>query len=165
MIVARFPGPDDVLEAMRRLRAAGVPAETRTPVALPGDAEGHSRLPLVVLGMALAAAAAAFLMQWYANAVGYKLIVGGRPAFFWTSYIVFALETGFLAGTLTAFIGFFAVSRLPRLYEPSDESELLRSASRDGWCVLTGGPDAAARRVLRELRPAEMEQVPPESEP
>ena len=165
MITARFSGPDELLEAVRRLRAAGVPAETRTPVALPGDTQGGSRLPLLVLAVALAAAAAAFGMQWYANAVSYPLIVGGRPAFFWTSYALFALEAGFLGGTLTAFIGFFAANRLPRLYEPSDESELLRSASREGWCVLTGGPDAAARRVLRELRPKEMEQVPPESEP
>ena len=165
MMVARFSGPDELMEAVHRLRDAGVPAETRTPVALPPDAEGTSRLPSLVLAVGLLAAAGAFGMQWYANAVSYPLIVGGRPAFFWTSYLLFALEAGFLGGTLTAFIGFFAANRLPLLYEPADESEVLRSSSRDGWCVLTGGPDAAARRVLRELRPEEIEQVPTESTP
>ena len=165
MIVARFPGPDELGDAMRRLHDAGVPAETRTPVAMPGDMEAGSRLPLLVGAAGLVAAAGAFGMQWYANAVGYPLDVGGRPAFFWTSYLVFALESGFLAGTLTAFAGFFVANRLPRLYEPSDESEALRDASRDGWFVLTGGPDAAARRVLREAGPMLIEQVPPESEP
>ena len=165
MIVARFPGPEALTEAVRQLRAAGVPVDTRTPVALPDDAEAGSRLPLLVLLVALAGAAGAFGMQWYANAVSYPMIVGGRPAFFWTSYIVFALETGFLAGALTVFAGFFASNGLPRLYEPSDESEALRDASRDGWFLLTDGPDAAARRALRGLHPLLVEAVPPESGP
>ena len=75
------------------------------------------------------------------------------------------VESGFLAGTLTAFVGFFAANGLPRLYEPSDESAALREASRDGWFVLTGEPDTVARRVLREARPVLIEQVPPESPP
>ena len=165
MMVARFPGPDELLQAVRRLREAGVPVETRTPVALPPYAEGRSRLPLLVLVVALLSAAGAFGMQWYATAVSYPLIVGGRPAFFPTSYLLFALEAGFLGATLTVFVGFFAANRLPRLYEPEDESEALRAASRDGWFVLTDGPDAAARRVLRELRPLLIEPVPPESVP
>ena len=165
MIVARFPGPEELMDAVRRLRDAGIPLETRTPIALSPDVEAGSRLPLLVLAVALAAAAAAFGMQWYANAVAYPQIIGGRPAFFWTSYAVFALETGFLAGTLTVFIGFFVSNRLPRLYEPSDESQALRAASRDGWFVLTNGPDAAARAVLRQLRPTEVEHVPGESGP
>lgn len=165
MMVARFPGPDELLEAVRRLRDAGIPAETRTPVALPPDAQGASRLPLLALAMGLLAAAAAFAMQWYATAVSYPLIVGARPAFFPTSYLLFALECGFLAAVLTVFVGFFAANRLPRLYEPADESEALRDASRDGWFVLTDGPDAPARRLLRDLRPTLIEQVPPESAP
>ena len=57
MIVARFPGPDEVRDAMRRLRDAGVPAETRTPMAMPEDVDGGSRLPLLVLATGLLAAA------------------------------------------------------------------------------------------------------------
>ena len=165
MIVARFPGPEELMDAVSRLRDAGVTVDTRTPVALPPDAEGETRLPLLVLAVGLLTAAGAFAMQWWAAAGSYPMIIGGRPAFFPTSYLLFALEAGFLGATLTVFVGFFAANRLPRLYEPSDESEALREASRDGWFVLTDGRDADARRVLRGLRPMLVEQVPPESEP
>ena len=158
MIVARFAGPDELVAAVAVFRRAGVAADTRTPVALPDDAQGRSRIPLVVLGAGLAAAIAAFLMQWYAAAVGYRLLIGGRPDFFWTSYLVYAVECGMLAATLTAFTGFFAANRLPALYDPSDECDALRGASRDGW-FLVSDRDAQARRLLGGLRPVSLEHV------
>ncbi|MBV9750720.1 MAG: DUF3341 domain-containing protein [Acetobacteraceae bacterium] len=158
MIVAGFPDAGSLLHAVQALRERGAAVETRTPVALPDDEDGKSRIPLVVLVCALAIAAAGFFMQWYATTVGYRLLIGGRPNFFWTSYLVYAFECGVLAATSTAFIAFLAANRLPRLWEPADECDSLREATRDGWFLVTDGEDA--RTVLAKLHPTSLEQVP-----
>ena len=160
MIVAGFPGPDALQDAVRRLRAAGVEAETRTPYALPEDdgAPGSTRIPLVALGAGLGLGAAGFAMQCWATMWSYPLLIGGRPDFFWTSYLVYALECAVLGAVAAAFGAFLIANRLPRLWEPGDESEALREATRDGWFLVVHGPAAAARAVLRPLNPAPFEE-------
>lgn len=160
MIVAGFPGPDALQDAMRRLRAAGVEAETRTPYALPEDEDAPgSRIPLIALLAGLGLGAAGFAMQCWATMRSYPLIIGGRPDFFWTSYLVYALECAVLGAVAAAFGSFLIANRLPRLWEPGDESEALREATRDGWFLVAHGPAAPARAVLRPLNPSPFEEI------
>ncbi len=97
-------------------------------------------------------------MQTYATTVGYPLIIGGRPNFFWTSFIVFAFEAGILSAVTTGFVSFLVANRLPRLWEPADECDMLKDASRDGWFLIARGE--GARDAVRELRPLRTEEVP-----
>jgi hypothetical protein len=149
MIVAGFSGPDSLQHAARTLRHAGVQVETRTPVALPDDEDGASRIPLLVLAAGMLGAVGAFGLQCYGAMVSYPLLIGGRPQFFWTSYIVFAFESG----------AFLIANRLPRLYEPSDEVDALRAATRDGWFLLARGQDAAALRIARDCGAIHVERA------
>lgn len=159
MIVAGFPGPDALQDAVRRLRAAGVEAETRTPYALPEDEDGPgTRIPLIALLAGLGLGAAGFAVQCWAAMWSYPLLIGGRPDFFWTSYLVYALECGVLGAVAAAFAAFLISNRLPRLWEPGDESEALREATRDGWLLVVHGPAASARAVLRPLNPQPFEE-------
>lgn len=160
MIVAGFPGPDALQDAVRRLRAAGVEAETRTPYALPEDDEGQStRIPAIALLAGLGLGVAGFAMQCWAAMRSYPLIIGGRPDFFWTSYLVYAFECAVLGAVAAAFGSFLIANRLPRLWEPGDESEALREATRDGWFLVVHGPAAPARAVLRPLNPMQFEEI------
>ncbi len=160
MIVAGFPGPEVLQDAVRRLRAAGVEVETRTPYALPEDEDAPgSRIPLVALLAGLGLGTAGFAMQCWATMHSYPLLIGGRPDFFWTSYLVYALECAVLGAVAAAFGSFLIANRLPRLWEPGDESEALREATRDGWFLVVHGPAAPARAVLRPLDPEPFEEV------
>ena len=160
MIVAGFPGPDALQDAVRRLRAAGVEAETRTPYALPEDEDGPgTRIPLIALRAGLGLGGAGFAMQCWATMRSYPLLIGGRPDFFWTSYLVYALECAVLGAVAAAFGAFLIANRLPRLWEPGDESEALREATRDGWFLVVHGPAAPARAVLRPLNPKPFEEI------
>jgi len=161
MIVAGFTGPDALQDAVRGLRAAGVEVETRTPYALPEDEEDlpGTRIPLIALLAGLGLGAAGFAMQCYATMRSYPLLIGGRPDFFWTSYLVYALECAVLGAVAAAFGSFLIANRLPRLWEPGDDSEALREATRDGWFLVVEGPPAPARAVLRPLNPAHLEEI------
>lgn len=159
MIVARFGSMDELASAVARLRGRGLRVETRSPIALPADEQGKgSWIPLLMFLGGMIGAAGAFGMQTYATTVGYPLLIGGRPNFFWTSFIVFAFETGILTAVGTGFVSFLVANRLPRLWEPSDECDMLKDASRDGWFLIARGEGAGA--AVRELRPVRVEEVP-----
>jgi Protein of unknown function (DUF3341) len=160
VIVARFASMDDLARAAARLRERGLRVETRSPIALPGDdEEGRgSWIPLLMFIAGITGALAAFLLQTYATTAGYPLIIGGRPNFFWTSFIVFAFEAGILSAVTTGFVSFLVANRLPRLWEPADECDMLKDASRDGWFLIARGE--GAREAVRAQGPVRVEEVP-----
>jgi hypothetical protein len=156
-VVASFASEAGLVEALPRLRSLGV-VETYTPKALEDDQA--SILPLVVLVGGLVGTAGGFVMQVYANVIGYPLDVGGRPEFSWPAFVPIAFEIGVLSAVLAGFIAFLVVNRLPRLYDPVDEASLMRGATRDRWCVAirTESPDRA-HAMLRDLAADAVEEL------
>jgi hypothetical protein len=158
MILAGFPDRDAMLNAARRLRADGLAAETYSP--MPPDAQDGSPVPLLMLLFGLFGAFGSFAMQAYATTTGYKLDVGGRPDLFWPAYVPFAFETGVLFAIAGGFVSYFVVNRLPHLYDPIDESDAFRAATRDGWFVAIRGDAAHAQALLKVLHPTHIEDLP-----
>jgi len=157
-VVASFASESGLVDALPRLRSLGM-VETYTPKALE---EGQpSILPLVVLIAGLAGTAGGFLMEVYANTIGYPVDIGGRPEFSWPAFVPVAFEIGVLSAVLGGFIAFLVVNRLPHLYDPVDEAILMRGATRDRWCVSirTEAPDQA-HAVLRDLSADQVEELP-----
>jgi hypothetical protein len=157
-LVASFASEAGLVDALPRLRALGV-VETYTPQALEDDQP--SILPLVVLVAGLVGAAGGFGMQVYASMIGYPIDIGGRPAFSWPAFVPIAFEIGVLSAVLAGFIGFLVANRLPRLYDPVDEANLMRGAMRDRWCVAirTDSPDRA-NALLHDLAADAVEELP-----
>lgn len=141
--------------------AAWPAVETYTPMPLESERR-CSALPLAMLIAGVAGFAAFFLLMTYADVRAYPLNIGGRPNFAWPTFIPIAFELGVLCAMLAGFFGFFLVCRLPRLYDPIDECDSLKDASRDGWflAIRTDGPDRLeeARRLLAALGPLSVEE-------
>lgn len=148
MILARFHDPDALDAAARRLAAMGVEAETYGPTA--PEAAGHSIVPMLMLGLGLAAFAGTFAMQAYATTNGYRLDVGGRPDLYWPAFLPFSIEAGMLFAMLGGLLGFLVLARMPALYDPVDEGAGFAAASRDAWFLtIAGEPPDAAQVILR----------------
>ena len=128
--------------------------------AMPPDEADFSPVPLLMLLFGLLGAFGSFAMQAYATTYGYRLDVGGRPNLFWPAYVPFAFETGVLFAMAAGFVGYFAVNRLPHLYDPVDEGDRFRTASRDGWFVAASGDTSGAAPLLERLQPLSVEELP-----
>ena len=163
MILAMFTDEAGLSCALSRLRQAGIGGlETYTPAPLEG-ASTASPIPAIVLGAGLLGGAASFGLQTYSFTQAYVFRIGGRPEFAWPSFIPTAFENAILAAIAAGFVAFFAVCGLPRHYDPVDESDAMRRASRDRWFVSVRNRDAAvlqeATRLLRETNPISIEEL------
>jgi ActD protein len=163
-LVAMFATEQALSDALEHLRAVPL-RELRTYTPKPLELEPpHSPLPLIVLIAGLLGLAGGFAMQVLANTTAYPLDIGGRPENSWPAFIPITFELGVLAAVLAGVFGYFAINRMPRLYERIDELAVIREAMRDGWLIVlrTEDPERLeqARSMLEELHPVAIEELP-----
>ncbi len=152
----------DALAKLRAERIAGI--ETYTPMALQDDETGRgSPLPLLIFLAGMIGAAAMFALETYADVYNYPVDIGGRPAFSWPAFVPIAFEFGVLCAITTGLVGYLAINRLPRLWDPVDECAAMRQAMRAEWMVAVQNDDERevlrARQVLAALHPRSIEAV------
>ena len=161
-LLVEFESQATLHEARARLDAAGITGiETYTPMP-PDEEPSRSPLPLCMFVAGMLGFAGFFALMAYANMHAYPTNYGGRPNFSWPAFVPIAFELGVLCAMAAGFIGYFLVCRLPHLYDPVDECQAFGRASRDGWFLSIGDPDAAqlraAQRLLASLSPTSIEE-------
>lgn len=161
-ILLEFESQSALLEAHDRLTRAGITGiETYTPMPLATE-PARSPLPLCMFVAGTLGFAGVFVLMTFADVHAYPLNIGGRPEFAWPAFVPIAFELGVLCAMVTGFVGYFIVCRMPKLYDPVDECQAMRRASRDGWLLSIGAEDekllATARILLEPLAPTSIEQ-------
>ena len=169
-LLAEFATADEMSAAVRKARDAGythMDAYSPYPVGDAADALGFpkSEMGAVMFIGGLTGACAGFLMQYWTNAYGYPLNVGGRPYLSWPSFIPITFEMMVLTAALSGLFGLLAICGLPRYYHPLFNSKAFDRATRDRFflCIEATDPkyDAAATRAfLNDLHPQSVEEVP-----
>ncbi len=154
-VLAEFESAQALRDALERLAAADVrEIETYTPAPLDEDSSG-SPLPLLMFVAGMLGFIGFMALMTYADVYAYPLNIGGRPQFAWPAFVPIAFEIAVLCAMAAGFFGYFVVCRMPRLYDPIDECDQLKEASRDGWFVAVRSDDAArlarARAVFSTL--------------
>ncbi len=168
-LLAQFETTRDLLHACERLRDEGYSRwDAHTPFPVHGLSRAMglrpSRLPFVVLIMALAGGAGALLLQWYVHVVDYPLVISGKPFFSWPAFIPICFEVTVLFGALAAVLGMLHFNRLPRHHHPLFRSRRFERVTDDKFFVSVEGADPRydARRtaaLLEELGATHVEAV------
>jgi len=143
--------------------------ETYTPYPTPQvDAALRARpsvLPAIVFAAGVAGALIGYWIQWYTNAVSYPLNIGGRPAHAAPAFFIPSFEATVLCAALAAFVGLFALLRLPRPWHPMFEVDGFERASIDRFWIAIDvtdrrGDPRMIPRALAAVDPLRVVEVP-----
>ena len=95
----------------------------------------RSRLPWIVLVMALAGAALGFGLQWWVHASAYPLVISGKPFFSWPAMVPIIFEVAVLFGALGAVFGMLGLNRLPMHHHPLFKSRVFERVTDDAFFI------------------------------
>jgi hypothetical protein len=163
-LLADFATADDLIAATKKARAEGysfMDTHTPYPVGDTADALGFpkSEMAVVMFVGGLTGAISGFFMQYWTNAYGYSLNIGGRPYMSWPSFIPITFEMMVLTAALSGLFGLMAICGLPRLNHPLFNSKNFERASKDRFFLSVEAVDPKfdlqrTKDFLTSLHPA-----------
>ncbi|HXY41763.1 MAG TPA: DUF3341 domain-containing protein [Vicinamibacteria bacterium] len=139
-LLGEFATPGALFHACEQVRDAGFRRwDAHSPFPVHGLERamglGRSRLPWIVLVMALGGGAAGFALQGWVHSVAYPLVISGKPYFAWQAYVPVTFELAVLGGALGAVLGMLALNRLPMHHHPVFDSSSFERASDDRFFI------------------------------
>ncbi len=170
-LMAEFETPTALVEAAHRARLAGYKKlDAYTPIPLHELDEAldlkRTRLPLLVLLGGIFGCIGGFGLAYWVSVFAYPMNVGDRPLNSWPQFIPVTFETTVLGAALTAFIGMWALNRLPQPYHPVFNVPAFDRASTDRFFLVIEQTDprfdaSATRQFLEDLHPVGVNDVAP----
>jgi hypothetical protein len=145
-LLAEFPTADALVAATRKTRTEGytlMDTHTPYPVGETADAIGFpkSEMGVIMFIGGLTGAIGGFMMQYWDNAYGYSLNIGGRPYLSWPSFIPITFEMMVLTASLTGLFGLMALCGLPRLNHPLFNVPMFDRATKDRFFLSVEAAD------------------------
>jgi Ni/Fe-hydrogenase subunit HybB-like protein len=155
-LLGEFASPGALYRACERVRDAGFRRwDAHSPFPVHGLDRamglGRSRLPWIVLVMALAGGAGGFALQAWVHSIAYPLVISGKPLFAWQAYVPVTFELSVLAGAIGAVFGMLALNRLPMHHHPVFDSTAFERATDDRFFISI---DSADPRFDADATPA-----------
>jgi hypothetical protein len=170
-LMAEFDTPDGLVAAAEKARLAGfreMDAYSPIPIEELNEALGlrRTRLPRLVLLGGLLGGLGGYSLEYWTQAIAYPMNVGGRPFHSWPQFIPVTFETTVLGAALTAFVGMWALNKLPMPYHPVFNVPAFGRASTDRFflCIEARDPRfdrETTWRFLEELHPVGVSEVAP----
>ena len=169
--MAEFENPTALVEATTRARLDGyrnMDAFTPIPIHELDEALGlrRTRLPRLVLLGGILGGTAGFSLEYWASTIAYPMNIGARPYNSWPQFIPVTFETTVLGAALTAFIGMWALNKLPQPYHPVFNVDAFGRASTDRFFLVIETTDPRFERhttwtFLEGLHPVGVSEVAP----
>lgn len=169
--VARFGSPDDLVEAVRRLREQGYRRlDAFTPYPLPELTKmlggSTARIGWIAAIFALIGGALTYAVTYWTAVLDYPLNIGGRPLHSWSAFLPAALVSAALWSGLATLIGMLWLCDLPRWHHPLFDVKQFDRATYDKFFLLVGADDPKfeskeTRRLLESLSPEHIDEVEP----
>ncbi len=165
LFIGVFDNEEDLLHAVRLARERGhTIVDVHTPYAVHGldDAMGlaPSRLPWMVFGFGLLAAALKVWFEYWTTAVDWPINVGGKPWNSLPAFVPVTFEVMVLFAGLSAVFGFFAVCKL---FPGKSAAPPVPGVTDDRFALLVEESDstfdvAAMERLFRSLHAVHTEE-------
>lgn len=139
-LIAEFDSPRALYHAAESLRKAGYRRfDVHSPFPIHGmdRAMGLRRswVPFFVLGGGLTGCALGLLLQWWINAVDYRLVISAKPFNSLPAFIPVTFELTILLAAFGAVLSMLVLNLLPMLYHPLFKHERFRHATADAFFV------------------------------
>ena len=170
-LMAEYENATALVDAATKARLAGyrkMDAYSPIPIHEMDEALGlkRTRLPLLVLIGGILGGIGGFSLESWASAIAYPMNVGGRPLISWPQFIPVTFETTVLGAALTAFIGMWALNKLPQPYHPVFNVPEFARASTDRFflCIESADPlfdRERTTRFLKDFHPLGVNDVAP----
>ncbi len=168
-LMAEFDDPNALVAAAYRAQFEGyrrLDAYSPFPIEELHEALGapHTRLPLIVFIGGAIGCIGGYFMQYWANALNYPLVVGGKPFNAWPMFIPVTFECTILGAALSAVFGMLALNGLPQPYHPVFNVPRFSLASRSGFFLCIEALDSKfdlsrTREFLESLGASEVTTV------
>ncbi len=169
-ILAEYDTPTAVVKASKKVRDAGYTRwDTYTPFPIHGIDKAMgikmTKLPWLVITMAMTGLATAIVLQWWTNAVDYRWLISGKPFWSWPANVPIMFELTILFSALSTLGGMFALNNLPLPAHPLDLKERFRRVSDDKFFLLIEARDPKfdekdTRQLLEATTPVVVDEVP-----
>ena len=118
LIVYEFTSHEDFHSSLEDLRAQDILFRAYTP--LPEDDimemrdVGTNKVILFAVLGAIIGFAGGFILQYYANVIGFPINIGGRPQNSWPAFMIICFELMILSSAIGIFSSIFILNRYPR---------------------------------------------------
>ncbi len=146
-LLARFESPGALLEAAKKINAAGYKKfDSHSPFPIHGmdEAMRLKRSPIGWIAglLALCGGAGLLALQWWSSSVEYPLVISGKPFFSFQAYVPVTFAGAVLCAAFAATFGMLMINQLPRLHHPVFFSDNF-NATDDGFFISieAGDPD------------------------
>ena len=121
--MAEFETASQLVHATERARLSGYrKMDAYSPIPIEELSEAldlpRTRLPKLVFIGGLLGGLGGFSLEAWASTVAYPMNIGGRPNLSWPQFIPVTFETTVLGAALAAFVGMWALNKLPQPYHP-----------------------------------------------
>jgi hypothetical protein len=145
-LMAEFASPEALVHAAEKARLGGyrkMDAYSPIPIEDLDEALGlkRTRLPILVFLGGLMGGLGGFGLEYWTQVYAYPLNIGARPYNSWPQFIPVTFETTVLGAALTAFVGMWALNKLPQPYHPVFNVPEFARASTDRFFLCIEATD------------------------
>ena len=145
-LLAQYEDPHAIYQACEKVRDSGYSEwDACTPFAVHGldKAMGvkPSKLPWYVLCIGLAGSTFMLFFESWSMGASYPMVVGGKPLFSLPAFVPIWYEITVLSSCVTAFLGNWIMSGLPRPNHPVFSSAAFERATDDKFFIVVEATD------------------------
>ncbi len=145
-LLAEFSGPQELLDAAAKVRAAGYTDwDSHSPFPVHGMEKTMgikpTILPWLVLGGGVSGIVGALALAAFCNGFDYPLVFSGKPYWGMPPHVFIAFPAMILLGSVTSVFGFMALAGLPRFYHPLFTSKRFQKVTDDGFFISISAQD------------------------